>query len=80
MTVTVIRDDFEVCTAKGAPIKRFDNQLRAAWFAKANETTFPGITVIRVTITQEEERKVAYRPRPKAEDFDIPAIPERKIA
>lgn len=80
MTVKTILDTFEVVTARGAPIRQFDDLLRASRWAKSKEHAFPGIAVLRVTITQNEEREQVYRPRPRADDLAIPAIPERKSA
>lgn len=77
--MTIIRDDFEVVTAKGAVIRQFDDLKRAQAFARAKEEVFPGVTVLRVTVETTERRQTVYRPRLRlVEDLEVPGIPMRR--
>lgn len=78
--MNVIRDNFEVVTAKGAPIRQFDDLKRAAKWANGQVETFPGCVVLRVTVTVNEERETAYLPGVDEDDLDAPAMPELRRA
>lgn len=76
--VVVTRDDYEVRTALGAPIRRFEGDKaleRARKYAWLCRRTFPGCVVEHVVVTVTEERTRVYRPRPVVEDLTVPPIP-----
>lgn len=58
-----IRDDFEVRNHVGAVLLTTPNRDQAIAFLRDKMSTFPGLVVDRVTVTQQRRR--AYRPRPQ---------------
>lgn len=81
--MTVTRDDYEVKTRLGAPIRSFDDFKRAKKWTAENKGVFPGCTIEHVRVQVIEERRTVYRPRLRlvgSDDLTIPATPQRRAS
>lgn len=59
--MTILRDDFEVRNGFGAIFLTTPDRDIAVAYVKAKSSTFPGLVIDQVTVT--EVRRRAYRPR-----------------